>query len=201
MPVLAQQPFLQSHALTGSKTSASPDSSHRYPYTEASRSCRYPTTLPNINPFRNGILEQEKSTEYLWNTRRRHYSCCQDAEHAREPFLSLLTKCPTLSKTFLASLHGLAVRRGDEAEGKSSLPQIGSFFPQHPAIALAPTTCGSSGRLSRLPRHYSGMQLKTNVQPMASATARKSELSCVLYLCSRTCLRQRGDALPAAADC
>lgn len=49
-----------------------------------------------------------------------------------------------------------------------------------------------------MPGHYFGMQLKTNVQPTASATTSKSELSFVLYLYSHMCLRQHGNTLPGS---
>lgn len=138
MPVLAQQPFLQSQALTGSKTSASPDSSHRYPYTEASRSCRYPTPLQNINPFRNGILEQEKSTEYLWNTHRRHYSCCQDAEHVRKPFLSLLTKVSNIIENISGKFAWLSSQTGRRNRRQELPPPNQQLFS--PAPCYRPCT-------------------------------------------------------------
>lgn len=79
---------------------------------------------------------------------------------------------------------------------KTRLPSFISVFPQHWDIFPVPTTYGSGNELPKLPGHYFGMQLKTNMQPMTSATTSKSELSFVLYLYS--CLRQHGNALPGS---
>lgn len=115
-------------------------------------------------------------------------------EHIRDPFLCL--PIATLSKKFhqFVRLNSLR-RRGSKRQDLS--PHISSF-PQHPKTSLVPTTYGKSHRQSKLPGHCLGMQLKTNIQPMASAATSKSELSFVLYLHSRMCLRQRGNTLPGS---
>lgn len=113
----------------------------------------------------------------------------------RKKSMSEIPFCPCWQQHYLTdfiSLYVLLVWKGEKAEGKISFPHISSF-PQHPDISLVPTTYGKSNRLSKLPGHRFGMRLKTKVQPMASATTSKSELSFVLYLYSRMRLRQHGN--------